>query len=366
MQLYLTALDDQVKFLIFINKRRKEMHLSDEFVSTFLNRAGFSGMISIADVELMLRGLKVPCRELYDALNNIIAFFDKFSVEKTMGYHKIYGSSTDKALRAFYSLNIEPEKVQQVFVFFDQWDAILRGFFNLEEDETEGKLVSLDAPRMIIITDDNQYWFRGFTTGYAGQGCSRTEEVLLKLGIIEKDKYPVKLEIQQYRVLHYYRENCAWTYSGEDSKRDLHRQDIDGHVNLCRRDGKLVLLQALRLKKDKMYRAIEPDLEWLCESEYFMEKPTKIRIMFNEEAVRGGYTRSWITGDEVYQIIISDDYHREIWITYPFEELGDDRRSNFAAFMDKLGVSFDKCKKSFIEKILSQKQSVFGTYEIGR
>lgn len=35
-----------------------------------------------------------------------------------------------------------------------------------------------------------------------------------------------------------------------------------------------------------MYRAIEPDLEWLCESEYFMEKPTKIRIMSNEEAVR--------------------------------------------------------------------------------
>ena len=94
----------------YINKRRKEMYLGDEFVSTFLNRAGFTGMISITDVELMFRGLKVPCRELYDALNNMIAFFDKFSVGKTMGYHEIYGSSTDKALRAFYSLDIKPEK----------------------------------------------------------------------------------------------------------------------------------------------------------------------------------------------------------------------------------------------------------------
>lgn len=350
----------------YINKRRKEMYLSDEFVRTFLSHAGFNGLLSTADVDLMFRGLKVPCRELYDALNNMIAFFDKFSVGKTMGYHEIYGSSTDKALRAFYSMDIDPDKVQQVFVFFDKWDAILRGFFNLEEDETEGKLVSLDAPRMIIITDDNQYWFHGFTTGYAGQGCSGTEEVLLKLRIIEKDDYPVKFEIQQYKVLHYYRENGVWTYSGEDSKRDLHRQDIDGHVNLCRRDGKLVLLQALRLKKDKMNKAIEPDLEWLCESEYFMEKPTKIRIMSNEEAVRDGYTRNWITGDEVYQIVISDDYNREIWMTYPVEELGENNRNNLAAFMDKLGVRFDKGKKSFIEKILSQKQSIFGTYEIGR
>lgn len=350
----------------YINKRRKEMYLGDEFVSTFLNRAGFAGMISIADVELVFRGLKVPCRELYDALNNMIAFFDKFSVGKTMGYHEIYGSSTDKALRAFYSLDIKPEKVQQVFVFFDKWDAILRGFFNLEEDEVEGKLVSLDAPRMIIVTDDNQYWFHGLTTGYAGQGCGGTEEVLLKLGVIEKDKYPVKLEIQTYRVLHYYRENGKWTFSGEDSKRDLHRQDIDSHVNLCRREGKLVLLQALRLKKDAMYKSIEPDLDWLCESEYFMENPTKIRLMSNDEAVKGGYTRNWLTGDEVYQIVISDDYNREIWLTYPFEELGEDRRVNFVAFMDKLGVRFDKGKKSFLDKILSQKQSIYGTYEIGR
>lgn len=87
--------------------------------------------------------------------------------------------------------------------------------FNLEEDETEGKLVSLDAPRMIIVTDDNQYWFHGLTTGYAGQGCGGTEEVLLKLGVIEKDKYPVKLEIQTYRVLHYYRENGKWTFPGK-------------------------------------------------------------------------------------------------------------------------------------------------------
>lgn len=350
----------------YLNKKRKELYLGDEFVSTFLNSAGFAGMISVSDVAFMFGGITVPCRELYDALNNMIAFFDKFHVGKTMGYHEIYGSSTEKALRAFYGLDINPEKVQQVFVFFDKWDAILRGFFNLEADETEGKLVSLDAPRMIIITDDNQYWFHGLTTGYAGQGCRGTEEVLLKLGVIEKDKYPVQLEIQTYRVLHYYRENGRWTFAGEGSKRDLHCRNTDAHVNLCRRDGKLVLLQALRLKKDAMYQSIEPDLDWLCESEYFMEKPTKIKLMSHDEAVKSGHVRNWTTGEEVYQIVISDDSNREIWLTYPFEELGENRRVNLIAFMDRLGVRLARGKKSFLDKILSQKRSIYGSYEIAR
>lgn len=359
---------DQIREGIsYINKRRKEMYLGDEFISTFLGRAGFRGMFSIADVALMLRGIKVPCRELYDALNNMIAFFDKFSIGKTIGYHTIYGSSTDKALREFYNLDIDPDKVQQVFVFLNAWDAILHGFFNLDEAEEDGKLVYLDAPRMVIIAENNeQFWFEGFTTGYAGQGCSGTEEVLLKLGIIEKDKYPVKLEIQENEVLHYYRDGERWTFSGEKSKRELHRRDGDSHANLCRRDGKLVLLQARRLQKDAMYKVIEPDLEWFCESEYFMERPTKIKLMSYQDAVKGGYTREWITGDEVYQIVISDDYNREVWLTYPFEEFDESRRSNFAEFMDKLGVQFDGGKKSFFEKILSQKKAIFGTYEIGR
>lgn len=347
-----------------INKKRKKMYLSDEFISTFLGNTGFKGMMSIADVELMFRGIKVPCRELYDALNNMIAFFEQFNVRKAMGYHKIYGSSTDKALREFYGLDIDPSKVQQVFVFFDKWDAILHGFFNLEEEESNGKLVYLDAPRLIIITDDNQYWFEGFTVGYAGQGCGGTEEVLLKLGIIEKDEYPIQLEIQQNKVLHYYREDGKWTYSGDGSKRDKHHTDIDCNINLCRRDGKLILLQARRIQKDEMNKALEPDLDWLCESEYFIDRPAKVRIMSNDEAVKQGYTREWITGDEVYQIVISDEYNREIWLTYPFEELLDDRRSNFAEFMNQLGVNFDTNKKNFLEKILSQKQSVYGTYDI--
>lgn len=72
--------------------------------------------------------------------------------------------------------------------------------------------------------------------------------------------------------------------------------------------------------------------------------------MSNEEAVRDGYTRNWITGDEVYQIVISDDYNREIWMTYPVEELGENNRNNLAAFMDKLGVRFDKGKNPLLRR----------------
>ena len=46
----------------YINKRRKDMYLSDEFVRTFLSHAGFNGLLSTADVDFMFKGLKVPCR----------------------------------------------------------------------------------------------------------------------------------------------------------------------------------------------------------------------------------------------------------------------------------------------------------------
>ena len=67
------------------------MHLSDEFVSTFLNRAGFSGMISIADVELMLRGLRFRVENCTMLSTTLLLFLISLVLKKQWAIIKYTG-----------------------------------------------------------------------------------------------------------------------------------------------------------------------------------------------------------------------------------------------------------------------------------
>jgi len=196
-----------------MKKRKRKLSIGYEFVAEFLQHAGYESLVTPDDVEKIFNGAKVPCIELYETINNMMSLFESFSVKKEYGYHKIYGSSTNKALQAFYGLEIDPATVKQVYVFFDEWDAKLQEFYNLGSKETKDVLVNLVAPRMIIETNNQEYWFDGFTCGYAGQGCGGCQEVLLKLGILKKDEYPVNAEIQSYKVLQYYSNLKDFTFN---------------------------------------------------------------------------------------------------------------------------------------------------------
>ncbi|MEG1958151.1 MAG: hypothetical protein RR071_10535 [Lachnospiraceae bacterium] len=353
--------------LIDMRRRKYKLSLSYEFIAEFLQHVGYGNLISTDDVKKIFDGAKVPCVELYETINNMMSLFESFNIKKEHGYHEIYGSSTDKALQAFYGLEIDPTTVNNVYVFFDEWDAKLFEYYNLEADEKKDALVGLDAPRMIIETNEQEYWFNGFTCGYGGQGCGGSQEVLLKLGILEKDEYPVNNEIQSYKILHYYKENGKWTYQGFKSYRKAYEEFDDTHEFLYRRNGQLVLTQAESVKKDKMYNVVEPKYEWLIASDYFMKQPKIIEFLSKEEAVETGHIDHWAGKEMVYQIILKDNAGKELWLTYPFEDILEEKRENFHRFLKHVGFDekqMSSTPKSFLEKIVSSKKEVFGVYTL--
>lgn len=347
-----------------LDSRRSKLSLNCEFISTFLQHSGYRGLVKTEDIEAIFAGAKIPCIELNEAINNMLSFFESFNVKKEHGYHVIYGTSTNKALQAFYQLEIKPETVKGVYVFFNEWDAILHDFYNIEAEENDDVLVNINAPRMIIETEDQDYWFDGFTCGYAGIGCGGTQKVLMKLGILVRDEYPVNEEIQSYRVLHYFKSHGVWTYSGEDSKRDVYDRFADANEGLYRRNGHLVLTQGDLLRKNKMWEVEESEYEWFTASDYFLKKVKSVEILTKEEALSTGHVTHWLSKDMIYQIIVKDSENKELWLTYPFEDIVPEKRKNFVKYMVHLGVDVTELKqtKSLLDKLVSSKKDIYGKY----
>ena len=280
------------------------------------------------------------------------------------GGHTIYGSSTDKGLRAFYELNIDPASVKEVYVFFEEWDAKLYGFYNVDGVSTENKIQLTDAPHLIIITDDEEYWFNGFTCGYSGQGCGGTQEVLYKLGILKGNFHYIDNEIASHRVMHYYKSRGKWQFNGEaNSKRDIYsqvRSSIEGNEFLYSWNGKLVLAQSLR----KEHKG-EPSLEWMRASDYFLKHVKSVTFLSKSDAKKEGRYETLFGEEVVYQIIVECMDNRELWLTYSFEELGNVSVGNLMQYLHDFGIDLEEeNSQSLISKLISGKKSIFRTYNV--
>ena len=126
-------------------------------------------------------------------------------------YHEIHGYSTSKSVEAFKRLEINPDDVEQVYVFLSDRDAIQKNFYNIRDVEMPDTLTNIEAARFIIIlNNEDEYWFDGLTCGYGGEGCGGSETVLSELGILERGKHAVNSIISSNRFLHFYRENGTW------------------------------------------------------------------------------------------------------------------------------------------------------------
>lgn len=168
-----------------IRWKREYLGVDYDFLCKYLNVTGYKNLLCPNDIKEIFLGTKIPCVELKDAIVDSLSFFDNFAKKDKLTYHEILGSSTSKALQAFYKLEINPEEVSEVWVYYDKWDAILDGRYNLISDgkNDENKEIMLDAPRFVVKTKDEEYWFHGLTCGYDGQGCAGTQEILYKIGV---------------------------------------------------------------------------------------------------------------------------------------------------------------------------------------
>ena len=347
-----------------IRSKREYLDIDYDFFAKYLNLTGFRNLLNQDDIEAILNGIKIPSIELKDAIVDSFSFFENFVDKDKLTYHEILGSSTSKALQAFYKLEIDPEEVTDVWVYYDKWDAILDGRYNLISDGKGEREVVLDAPQFVLKSKEQEYWFHGLTCGYAGQGCAGTWEILHKIGAIEKNENSVNLEILQNKCLHYFKDDGRWTHQGEESRYDLHYNGIDSKsdIRLFMYNNNLTISQNYKygFRYNRFLAVEEPDEKWFSASLYFVggQKGVKeIELIPNEKlSVQVGPT--W--KEPAYQVIIRGVNKREIWLDYPFDMIPPSNRDNLYQFFDNLGFCVPKEDNSGLFK---SKKSIYGIYK---
>lgn len=296
----------------------------------------------------------------------------KINRERPREVHEIHGYSTDHSWEAYKELNLNKDEIDQIFVFFSHRDAILKNFYNVNVVEMPDTLTMVEAARFIIVMNDGkEYWFDGFTCGYAGQGCGGTEDVLSDLGVLEKCRN-INPIISSSRMLHFWKENDEWKHDGSASITEEHYIDSFTEENLLgieecfyRYNGHLVLTQGARYRR-VMGEVLEPSREVLFKSLYFVPNPVSVVFLSKEDALNTGHFENRYGETILYQIVIKDISDRELWLNYPFDKLPEKKQHSMKELMDVLGVAVEE--QTISEKIkgwLSQRpRNIYKEYRI--
>lgn len=350
-----------------IRWKRERLGVDYDFLCKYLNVTGYKNLLCPDDIKEIFLGTKIPCVELKDAIVDSLSFFDNFVEKDKLTYHEILGSSANKALQAFYKLEINPEEVSEVWVYYDKWDAILDGRYNLISDgkDDENKEIMLDAPRFVIKTKEQEYWFHGLTCGYAGQGCVGTQEILYKIGVIEKDENCVNAEISHNKCLHYFREDEKWAYHGEESRYNLHYNKIESRsdIRLFIYNNNLTISQSYKygFRYNRALAIEEPDIEWFSASLYFLGGGNGIKEIELIKAEKVNKQAGSALKEPSYQVIIRGMDNREIWLDYPFDMIPPSNRENLYRFFSDLG--FDVPAEKDNSRLFKTKTSIYGIYK---
>ena len=319
--------------------------------------------------------------EVFKALSNSNLFWRpevyellrKLNREKSRVLHEVYGYSTSQALEAFYALNIDKEKVEEVYVFFYQRDAISKNFYNIVEIEMPNTLTSIEGPRFVIVMEDGEeYWFEGLTCGYAGTGCHGTETVLSELGILVKQRGSINSIISDNRMIHFFRnDDRTWNHVGEPSIYEEHRIDFISEENLLgieenlyRYNGCLVLTQGARFQS--VYGGMpEPSKEVLFKSLYFVPNPVSVEFLSEKDAINTGHYQTIYGETVLFQIVIKDISDRELWLNYPFEKISQKKQHNMRELLTTLGVQIEEqsITDKFLDWLNLRPRNIYRHYE---
>lgn len=203
------------------------------------------------------------------------------------------------------------DEITQIFVYFDDFDATLDGFYLVSEIDLND-LKSLKSTRFIIRDiNGNEAWLYNLNCGNSGQGPTDSKVVLEKLGIpIEKSIYVTDSNYDRVK----YHKNEDGQFEVHKSKSIFTRQ-AECTSTLYYHKGKIVCLY-----EGKNYLSYMDDkAKFLYEYSSIVPNPKNI-ILFNsrESAVEHGYYRTDLLGNEIaFQVILCDPLGRELWLRSP-------------------------------------------------
>ncbi len=218
-----------------------------------------------------------------------------------------YGSVTEARGKIDEVIN-NLDEITHIFVYFDDFDAILDGFYLVSENDLSD-LKSLKSARFIIRDiNGNEAWFNSLNCGYGGVGPSNSQKVLEKLGI-PKD-ISIFVKDNDYDIVKYFK-NEEGQFEVYPIESAITRKS-ECKATLYYHKGKIVCLQ----DEENYVSYMDDKPKFLYEYSSIVPNPSNI-ILFNnrESAIEHGYfSKDFFGNDKVYQVILRDQHGRELWL----------------------------------------------------
>ncbi|PFN04195.1 hypothetical protein [Bacillus cereus] len=212
-------------------------------------------------------------------------------------------ATTSKAIEAFDDNIHLMDEITHIFVYLHALDAILDGFYIPLENTLSDKQ-TMDAPHFVIRDRlGNEMWFTGLNCGYRGTGPSGSSKIIQRIGISEQLAERVR---EHHEIVKYFKK--------ENGKFEIHTKQsnikkVTDYGIQCRYwNGKLIFLQ----EQDSHLRIDYKSAEFI--EEYISLVPN-IKDFIKDEARKKGYCNdNFLSNEVVYQVIIRDEFNRELWL----------------------------------------------------
>jgi hypothetical protein len=230
-----------------------------------------------------------------------------------------FAGSTRKSLRFFEEHADEFDEFVEAFAFFEEHDAILYGFFDVQPSEPKDnpRFRWPAVPRLILRDRQGaEVWLGGCNCGYGGEGPSGSQEVL------RASKFPERLVelIPPYRILHLDKRRGvieARKPSSEDARRPA---TVSGRAPIWRSeiwivDGTPTLLLG-RVRTDELLE------QWQVQGVEWMPDPVAADLYLDDDAaatadLRYPVAQAWDHYPPIYNLAIRDASGRELWLYVP-------------------------------------------------
>ena len=258
-----------------------------------------------------------------------------------------YGSSTHKAIEDFEMLNLNPEEIDSIHIYRYDRDAAIDDFYEVCGGNERNQLMRVDAPTFIVKMNDGvEYWISGLLCGYVGTSTDGTEKILHKLGIL--DSYNTR-ESEAYvaasHIIHIYKTDNGWETVRKESYWDKLIEKEHGtfglSTNLYSYNNNLVLVvERYGINYSDKYEQLPADFIETCFE--FIEDATTVENLTKEKALETGHFITTGRLTNIFQIILSNDQKRELWMIYPNDEKYDAENQTMLDILTGLGLELKK------------------------
>lgn len=234
--------------------------------------------------------------------------------------------TTDRSVQYFKQNIKDLDKVESIFIYLNDVDAIKAGFYKIDKDDEDDEecfkgLLPIDAPNFIIRdVKGNEMWLCGCNCGYGGRGPRGSKEILKELGFSEN----ILDLVPYYKVINIFinEDNSVETvyHNGIESIIKKSTRIVNDDIDVILKHSKLNNNITLVQEKSRFYK-VKP-IEILEKFRGFIPSPKSIILMPKEIAKDKGYMISMDSNTyfPFYNLVIVDSSGVELWLNVLYKE----------------------------------------------